>query len=198
MSKQTVSYTDGWPMMVPLGKKETELLKRNLVSGEEVVGQVVGNFGQAVVATNQKVFVVKTGMMSGQTFGGKATSFDYRNIGAVEVRSGFAQGELEIINPSMPSSQGNRSRDKVKIAETPNGLVFSKSDLKTFEAFASKVRERVGSAFTLNAAPAPAPSPGPEQTTIPEQIRQLAELHTAGVLTDSEFTAKKAELLARM
>ena len=43
--------------------------------------------------------------MSGQTFGGKATSFDYRNIGAVEVRAGFSQGEMQITNPSMPSSQ---------------------------------------------------------------------------------------------
>ena len=51
------------------------------------------------------MLVVKTGIMSGQTFGGKATSFDYRNIGAVEVRTGFSQGEMQITNPSMPSSQ---------------------------------------------------------------------------------------------
>jgi hypothetical protein len=30
------------------------------------------------------------------------------------------------------------------------------------------------------------------------QIRKLAELHEAGVLTDQEFTAKKAELLERL
>ena len=31
-----------------------------------------------------------------------------------------------------------------------------------------------------------------------DQIRQLAELHEAGILTDEEFTAKKTELLARL
>jgi uncharacterized protein YnzC (UPF0291/DUF896 family) len=31
-----------------------------------------------------------------------------------------------------------------------------------------------------------------------DQIRELAELHKAGVLTDEEFSAKKGELLARM
>lgn len=33
---------------------------------------------------------------------------------------------------------------------------------------------------------------------IPEQISRLSELHGAGILTDDEFAAKKAELLARM
>lgn len=30
------------------------------------------------------------------------------------------------------------------------------------------------------------------------QIRKLAELHEAGILTDEEFSAKKAELLDRL
>ena len=30
-----------------------------------------------------------------------------------------------------------------------------------------------------------------------DQIRQLAELHKDGILTDEEFTAKKQEILAR-
>jgi hypothetical protein len=31
-----------------------------------------------------------------------------------------------------------------------------------------------------------------------EQIRKLAELHEAGILTDDEFTAKKTDLLSRL
>jgi hypothetical protein len=30
------------------------------------------------------------------------------------------------------------------------------------------------------------------------QIRKLAELHEAGILTEEEFTAKKSDLLARL
>lgn len=33
---------------------------------------------------------------------------------------------------------------------------------------------------------------------IVDQIRKLAELHEAGILTEEEFAAKKAELLARL
>ncbi|MFP5329801.1 MAG: SHOCT domain-containing protein [Alphaproteobacteria bacterium] len=34
--------------------------------------------------------------------------------------------------------------------------------------------------------------------TIMDQIRKLAELHAAGILTEEEFTAKKSELLSRL
>jgi hypothetical protein len=53
-------------------------------------------------------------------------------------------------------------------------------------------------------APAPAPAPaGPlaepaDLTWVYEQIERLGELHGRGLLTDEEFSAKKAELLARI
>ena len=44
-------------------------------------------------------------------------------------------------------------------------------------------------------APAPAPAPaGGEDDTI-AQLKQLAELHDQGVLTDEEFAAQKAKIL---
>lgn len=42
-------------------------------------------------------------------------------------------------------------------------------------------------------APPPAPVAGPDLTA---QLQQLAQLHTAGVLSDEEFAAAKAKLLA--
>ena len=43
-------------------------------------------------------------------------------------------------------------------------------------------------------APAPAPAAGGESDMI-SQLKQLAELHDQGVLTDDEFAAQKAKLL---
>lgn len=47
-------------------------------------------------------------------------------------------------------------------------------------------------------APAAAPAPVVEQTDLIEQIKKLGDLHAAGILTDDEFAAKKADLLNRM
>jgi hypothetical protein len=45
------------------------------------------------------------------------------------------------------------------------------------------------------AAPAPAPAPASPQIDM-AQLKQLGDLHAAGVLTDEEFAAAKAKLLA--
>lgn len=58
--------------------------------------------------------------------------------------------------------------------------------------------------MTVVARPAPSTSqaprtlPGPAPAEIPELIRKLAKLRQDGILTDDEFRAKKAELLARL
>jgi FMN phosphatase YigB (HAD superfamily) len=44
--------------------------------------------------------------------------------------------------------------------------------------------------------PAPAAAPAAEAPDMMEQLKQLGELHTSGVLTDAEFEAQKAKLLA--
>ena len=144
------------------------------------------------------MLVIKTGMMAGQTFGGKATSIDYRTVVGVEVRTGFSQGEFEIIAASMQAPQGNRNRDKVKVLESPNGVVFTKGNGHQFEKMAAKIREMTAAAHGAGTAVHPQATPPASDSSIPEQIRSLSELHAAGILTDDEFSARKAELLARM
>lgn len=178
-----------------------------------MLGQVIGSFGQAVIATTHKVLIVKTGLMAGQTFGGKATSFDYRNIMGVEIRTGFATGEFEIIVGGLATPAGKRNGNKVKASEAPNAISFGSVDQKYFQMMAAQIR--MMAARPLNPTPQPqnistqrpntppqsptVPSNGGSgQLSIPEQIRQLAELHAAGILTDAEFSGKKAELLSRM
>lgn len=43
------------------------------------------------------------------------------------------------------------------------------------------------------AAAQPAPAPGPDYL---EQLKELGELHSQGVLTDEEFAAQKAKILS--
>ncbi|MEV7785103.1 SHOCT domain-containing protein [Streptomyces sp. NPDC088106] len=46
--------------------------------------------------------------------------------------------------------------------------------------------------------PVQAAAPSSQASTPVEQLRQLAELRDAGILSEEEFTTKKAEILARM
>jgi hypothetical protein len=51
-----------------------------------------------------------------------------------------------------------------------------------------------GSAAPIAAAPAPAPA-SPDMGDKLAQLKQLGELREAGVLTDAEFAAQKAQIL---
>jgi hypothetical protein len=186
-----IEYSDGWPVM-ELGKKEAEMLRRNLTQGERVLGVVVGNFGQAVVATDHKVLVLKHGMMSGQTLGGKASSYDYKTMVGIEVRlGGFGSGEFEILAGGLQNIQGSKVGAKVDMGKSPNGVVFGKHGGReeAFDAMAAKIREKAATGGQ---------TPAPTQESIPDAIKKLSELHDAGILSDDEFNNKKSELLARM
>jgi hypothetical protein len=58
-------------------------------------------------------------------------------------------------------------------------------------------------AAAQNAEPAPAPAPAPaapvavadDASDRIAQLKQLADLHTSGVLTDEEFASEKAKIL---
>jgi hypothetical protein len=47
----------------------------------------------------------------------------------------------------------------------------------------------------MEAPPAPAPAAAPAMSNV-EQLSELANLHAEGVLTDAEFAAEKAKILA--
>jgi hypothetical protein len=138
--KKIRTYNDGWPLMQPLGAKEVQLRDQNLTSGERVLGQVIGRCDQAVVATTQKVLVVKHGFMAGQPFDGKATSYDYRDIMDVEVRTGFSQGEFELIVGGLAAPKDNRNKDKVEVMESPNAVIFRSTNQKFFQSMAAQIR----------------------------------------------------------
>ena len=61
---------------------------------------------------------------------------------------------------------------------------------------AGQVMQR-GSAAPIAAAPAPAPAAAsPDMGDKLAQLKQLGELREAGVLTDAEFAAQKAQILS--
>jgi Short C-terminal domain len=68
---------------------------------------------------------------------------------------------------------------------------------KTFESkeLFDSVHERLEE---LRHQPTATASPAPPPDSVMDQIRKLGELRDSGLLTESEFTAKKTELLARL
>jgi hypothetical protein len=69
----------------------------------------------------------------------------------------------------------------------------------TASAVGGRVQHRQQEKYAANEAPAPAPAPAPAAAPAGDdsvaQLEQLADLHSKGILTDEEFSAKKAQIL---
>jgi hypothetical protein len=109
-------------------------------------------------------------------------------ITAVQVRpaGALANGFIRFSVPGSVAARGgltNASQDE-------NAVIFTKKQTDDFDA----VRRRVEDYITRRSAPASVTA-APD---IPSQLKQLADLRDAGVLTDAEFDSKKKDLLDRM
>ena len=91
-----------------------------------------------------------------------------------------------------------RTATKVAVASSVHGRVqhrqherWSQQDAQAAQVAAAQAAQ---AATVQAAAPAPVAAP-PAEDALVGQLRQLAELRDAGILTEEEFSAKKAKLL---
>jgi Short C-terminal domain len=180
-----------------LGKKERELLSQHVAAHERVQFCLVGNSNQAMVVLTDRVLILKTGFMAGTMFGGRATAFQFTDIGGVQVNTGLINGSIEIHTPGMGATKAgdyftmDPKSDPFKL---PNCIPIAKSDLTTFQPYLERLRGMIAAARASRGSATLASETGRD---IASQLQKLGELHRAGVLSDEEFAAAKKRALER-
>jgi Bacterial PH domain/Short C-terminal domain len=155
--------------------RELKKLTEHLWHDEQVREMTAGNYGGGqglMVLTDRRLMFIKEGVM-------KRTSEDFPldKLSSAQWSSGMATGKITLF------ASGNK-------AEITG---VNKTDGKRIVDI---LRARLSAAPTPT-APA-ATSEGGGSTDPVEQIRGLAELRDAGILSNEEFEAKKTEILGRM
>ncbi|MFG3257813.1 DUF4429 domain-containing protein [Streptomyces sp. NPDC048172] len=152
------------------------------------------------------------------SFDGKVVTFRWFWTGASSAKwkagdQFFPVGELEDVEWRSPEVFNGHLRLRPRGTEAmseadqdPASVVFGLGYGPVYESlpFAAAVLEAVRGAEPVLKPETPV-SPPPsaakrrsDPADVAERIRHLGELHDAGLLTDDEFTAKKAELLAEL
>lgn len=183
--------SDGSLPMDKLHDRAQKLLEQGLGSGEPVLGRINGaDNTQCLVLTDQRALIIKVGWRSGQTLGGKVTSFEYRNISSVEVRTSIISGTFEISSGGMQGPERSYySATKADGAwHAPNTIPITKQQQPMFQQVATFIRERARQSVQPVAQPVTAPDKF-------EQLRKLGELKAQGILTEEEFQTEKTKLL---
>lgn len=171
-----------------LNVKIKKLLDENKNPGDKVLFCLRGDFRQSLIALEDRLLIIKSGIMAGATFGGRVTTFHYQDITGIEINTGLLTGVIEITTASYTGTTEKdwwsmgRDRDPMSVS---NCLPISKHDLPEYQPYLEILRRKVREAKGL---PAPAASLGCE-------LERLKALHVSGALTDAEFTKAKKKLL---
>ncbi|MFB6772300.1 DUF4429 domain-containing protein [Streptomyces sp. NPDC056337] len=121
-------------------------------------------------------------------------SFPVADLGGVEWRSPEVfEGYLRLLPRDAAGAAPQADQDPASVVF---GLGYGPvhESLPFAAAVLAAVRER-GAGATV---PVPVPAPRRDPADIAERIRHLGELHQQGLVTDEEFSSKKAELLAEL
>lgn len=194
-----------WPntkVIGSLSKKASSAIGRQCHSDEApwLILTSAGGAG-SLVAFDDRLAIVKTGgmtgLMAGSLGGERTATFHYVDITGIEYNSGIVTGVLQVLTPSYQGTSNNdfwRGTTKSRNADAgdpwtlSNTLPLLKSEHRAAEAELRDLRERIAVAKR----PAQAQSAG----GLAEQIEKLNALRSSGALTDEEFAAAKARLLA--
>ncbi|MGA0568372.1 SHOCT domain-containing protein [Rathayibacter sp. KR2-224] len=183
-----------------LPKKVEAALLELLSPGETVHVKLKGAFKEGLICTDRRVIILKGGFMAGQVFGTGSFQQPYRNIAGVQVKFNIMSGYVEVNAGGMQnSSKSYWSTDKNSDpSKAPNCVSLnSKAQAERFRQAASFILETAHEALKP-ATDTSAASTRNDQDDLLESIRKLGDLRDAGILSEVEFTAKKAELLNRM
>ncbi|RSN51103.1 hypothetical protein DMH12_23175 [Streptomyces sp. WAC 04229] len=121
-------------------------------------------------------------------------SFPVADLGGVEWRSPEVfEGYLRLLPRDAAGAAPQADQDPASVVF---GLGYGPvhESLPFAAAVLAAVRERGAGA----PVPIPVPAPRRDPADIAERIRHLGELHQQGLVTDEEFSSKKAELLAEL
>jgi len=122
-------------------------------------------------------------------------SFPVADLSGVEWRSPEVfEGHLRLLRREPASVQ------PAQADQDPAAVVFGLGYGPVHESlpFAASVLAAVRASGPATPAAVPAAAPRRDPADIADRIRHLGELHQAGLVTDEEFTTKKAELLAEL
>jgi len=178
---------------------ENELAKV-LRPNETVHVKLKGAFKEALVCTDTRVIILKGGFMAGQVFGNDVFQQPYSNIAGVQVKFHLMTGYFELSAGGMQNTNKTywSADGKTDPAKAPNCVsVNSKKQAERFRDACTLILDKIEESRNAGAANANTSNLA-GQSAILEAIKKLGELREAGVLSDEEFSAKKAELLSRL
>jgi hypothetical protein len=187
----------------------TKALADQLGPGEIVRVALRGLSREALVCTDARVTILKTGFFTGQFFGSNTYQLPYANIAGAEVRAHLVTAYLQLNAGGMNSTDmsvwnmrwgpNGTPQRRLDPARAPNAIALARYQVRRFQEASAFIMSKVAEAHRLVVAASetggPTTNPPPD---VLDSLERLKRLKDAGVLAQEEFDSKKTELLGRL
>lgn len=179
-------------MIEQLADRLEVALQRALAHGEWVFVKLHGAFKEALVCTDSRVMILKTGWMTGQLFGTDMFQCPYPNVAGAQVIFNLVTGYFELSAGGMQNTRKSfwNSDRNVSAAKAANCVTISGRDrADKFLKACAFIMERANGRMPIQAD-------GTDDAIA--ALQKLAKLRDDGVISDADFRAKKVAILSRI
>lgn len=173
-----------------LGGIGEKLCQENVSSNEEIGIKLQGAFGEAIIATNKALYILKWGFMAGNFLGGRCIAFPYKNITSIEIKKSLTYNTFEVVSPGTQNAQksywgaGNNNA-----IEADNVVTFHDNKRQFFQQATNIVRELMHQAhFGKNVNSL-------ENQDLVTKLKELKEMFQEKIISKQEFEKAKRKLL---
>jgi hypothetical protein len=167
-----------------------KVVQKNLATGEEVFIRLKGAFKEALICTDQRVMIIKSGFMTGQMFGSDVFQLPYRGIASAEVKYRILSGYFQISAGGMQNTAKSywSSERSTNPSKAPNCVSLnSRLQATNFRSACAFIMEHIEQTRRV---------PSPSESDVAASLGQLWKLRTEGAISQSEYEAAKERLLA--
>ena len=168
-------------------------VEKHTDESDEIRFALRGLNGQALVALQDRLLIIKPGISAGALGGARVTTFYYSDITGVEANTGLMMGVIEVNTPAFPGtttkdywSQGKDRNPRF----LSNCVPIDRPGLKTYKPYLDQLRQ------WIREAKQGMRGSGPKTASLGDELQKLASLKESGVLTEEEFQQAKQRLIS--
>lgn len=172
--------------------KEDEILNND----ETIIIRLKGAYKEALICTNKRIIIIKTGFMTGQTFGSNIFQLPYKSIATAEVKYKMLSGYFEISAGGMQNTEKNfwSSSSLNSPSKAPNCISLdSKIQAAKFREACSVIMDMV---HGLQKSQTDVSTQQDASEDLVSKIERLWALKEAGAISAEEFNAAKTKLIS--
>jgi hypothetical protein len=167
-------------------------VEKHTDESDEIRFSLRGLNGQALVALQDRLLIIKPGISAGALGGARVTTFYYSDITGVEANTGMLMGVIEVNSPAFPGTTTkdywSQSKDR-NPRLLSNCLPIDRPGLTAFRPYLDQLRKWIRESKQGTG------EGGPKAASLGDELQKLASLKESGVLTEEEFQQAKQRLI---